>query len=159
MSKYTYSIRSYYPEYKEPWVTFKKNLNKQFAEGYFFALCESPSPRPHTQLVRSDGKVIDEFEAHEEVHIGMVAGFATAEQLRRAAQKALDRADRIDKMNIKILGKIKNRFGDDRIEMPEDIWTNNKYRIRLDQTGEWSKITKCYDLAMASVIELGIIGE
>jgi hypothetical protein len=36
--------------------------------------------------------VVDEFEAHEEVHIGMVAGFATAEQLRRAARKALERA-------------------------------------------------------------------
>ena len=157
MSKYTYSIRSYYPEYKDPWMTFKKNLNKQYAEGYFFALRESPSPRPHTQLVRSDGKVIDEFEAHEAVHIGMVAGFATAEQLRRAAQKALDRADRIDKMNIKILGKIKNRFDTDCIEMPEDIWINNKYRLRLDRTGEWTVVT--YPIGSASIIELGIIEE
>ena len=62
-------------------------------------------------------------------------------------------------MNITLIGKIKNRCGDDRIEMPEDIWTNNKDRIRLDKTGEWSKITKCYDLAMASIIELGIIEE
>jgi hypothetical protein len=98
MSTYTYSIRSYYPEYKEPWIAFKKDLNRQYAEGYFSALREHPSPRPHTQLVRSDGKVVDEFEAHEEVHIGMVAGFATAEQLRRAAQKALERADRLDKL-------------------------------------------------------------
>jgi hypothetical protein len=97
MNKYTYSIRSYYPEYKEPWMTFKKNLNRQYALGYFDALRESPSPRPHTQLVRSDGKVVDEFKAVEEVHIGMVAGYPNAEQLRRAAQKALDRSDRIDK--------------------------------------------------------------
>jgi hypothetical protein len=157
MSKYTYSIRSYYPEYKQPWMAFKKNLNRQYALGYFDALREQPSPRPHTQLVRSDGKVVDEFEAHEEVHIGMVAGFATAEQLRRAAQKALDRADRIDKMNIKILGKIKNRFDKDLIKMPEDIWTNNKYRIRLDQTGEWEKVS--YDIGVASIIELGIVEE
>jgi hypothetical protein len=157
MNKYTYSIRSYYPEYKQPWMTFKKNLNKQFAEGYFHALFERPSPKPHTQLVRSDGKVVGEFEAHEEVHIGMVAGFATAEQLRRAAQKALDRADRIDQMNIKILGKIKNRFDKDLIKMPEDIWTNNKYRIRLDQTGEWEKVS--YDIGVASIIELGIVEE
>jgi hypothetical protein len=46
--------------------------------------------------------VVDEFEAHEEVHIGMVAGFATAEQLRRAAQKALERADRIDKLKTNV---------------------------------------------------------
>jgi hypothetical protein len=98
MSKYTYSIRSYYPEYKEPWVEFKKNLNRQYAEGYFSALYERPSPCPHTQLVRSDGKVVGEFKANEEVHIGMVAGFASSEQLRRAAQKALERADRIDKL-------------------------------------------------------------
>ena len=109
MNKYTYSIRSYYPEYKEPWITFKKDLNRQYAEGYFFALRESPSPRPHTQLVRSDGKVVDEFEAHEEAHIGMVAGFATAEQLRRAAQKALDRADRIDKLKEKEQNRLVTR--------------------------------------------------
>ena len=157
MSKYTYSIRSYYPEYKEPWITFKKDLNKQYAESYFFALRESPSPRPHTQLVRSDGKIVDEFEAFEEVRIGMVAGYPNAGQLRRAAQKALDRADRIDEMNIKILGKIKNRFDDDLIKMPEDIWINNKYRMRLDKTGEWSKIS--YDIGAASIIELGIIEE
>jgi hypothetical protein len=102
MNKYTYSIRSYYPEYKQPWITFKKNLNRQYAEGYFFALRESPSPCPHTQLVRSDGKVIDEFEAVEEVHIGMVAGYPSSEQLRRAAQKALERADRIDKLKTNV---------------------------------------------------------
>ena len=55
--------------------------------------------------MRSDGKIVSEFEANEEVHIGMIAGFATAEQLRRAAQKALERADRIDKMNIKTYNK------------------------------------------------------
>jgi hypothetical protein len=109
MSKYTYSIRSYYPEYKEPWVTFKKNLNRQYAEGYFSALYERPSPYLHTQLVRSDGKVVGEFEANEEVHIGMVAGFATAEQLRRAAQKALDRADRIDRANEKEQNRLVTR--------------------------------------------------
>lgn len=59
--------------------------------------------------------------------------------------------------NIKILGKIKNRFDDDRIMLPDDIWINSKYVIRLDQTGEWKRITKIYDLAMASVIELGVI--
>ena len=159
MSKYTYSIRSYYPEYKEPWITFKKDLNRQYAEGYFFALRESPSPCPHTQLVRSDGKVVDEFKAVEEVHIGMVAGYPSAEQLRRAAQKALERADRIDKMNIKILGKIKNRYGDDCIPMPEDIWTNKNYRVRLDQSGEWVNITSYTTLTMASIIELGIVKE
>jgi hypothetical protein len=102
MNKYTYSIRSYYPEYKEPWITFKKDLNRQYAEGYFSALYERPSPFPHTQLVRSDGKVVGEFKANEEVHIGMVAGFASSEQLRRAAQKALERADRIDKLKTNI---------------------------------------------------------
>ena len=157
MNTYTYSIRSYYPEYKESWIAFKKDLNKQYAQGYFNALRERPSPRPHTQLVRSDGVVVDEFEAIEEVHIGMVAGYPSSEQLRRAAKKALERADRIDKMNIKILGKIKNHFDDDLIKMPEDIWANNKYRIRLDLTGDWSEVT--HDVGMASIIELGVIRE
>ena len=57
----------------------------------------------------------------------------------------------------KYLGIIKTLYDSDRIEIPEDIWVNKNYRVRLDQTGEWFKITKCYDLVMASVIELSII--
>lgn len=102
MNKYTYSIRSYYPEYKQPWIAFKKNLNRQYALGYFDALREQPSPQPHTQLVRSDGVVVEEFQEHEEVHIGIVAGYPSSEQLRRAADKALKRADRIDKLKTNV---------------------------------------------------------
>jgi hypothetical protein len=58
---------------------------------------------------------------------------------------------------MKYLGKIKNRYDDDRIEMPNDIWINKNYRVRFDQTGEWSKIAKYYDLTMASIIELSVI--
>lgn len=59
--------------------------------------------------------------------------------------------------NIKILGKIKNRFDDDRIMLPDDIWINPKYVIRLDKIGEWKKIGKYTDLVVASIIELGVI--
>lgn len=58
-------------------------------------------------------------------------------------------------MTIKILGKIKNRWGDV-MPFPNDIWTNSSYRIRLDETGDWIKISNHHSLAMASVVELGI---
>jgi hypothetical protein len=62
-------------------------------------------------------------------------------------------------MNITVIGKIKNRFGDDCIPMPEDIWTNKNYRVRLDQSGEWVNIASHTTLTMASIIELGIVKE
>ena len=42
--------------------------------------------------MRSDGRVMEEVPAREDVAIGMVAGWPTAEQFERAANKALERA-------------------------------------------------------------------
>jgi len=52
-------------------------------------------PRLHLRLVRSDGKIMDEIEAHDDVGIGQVAGWPTAEQYESAAERALERARKI----------------------------------------------------------------
>lgn len=49
-------------------------------------------PRPQLRIVREGGKVVDILEGREDVNIGMVAGFPTAEQYERAGNKALERA-------------------------------------------------------------------
>jgi hypothetical protein len=54
---------------------------------------------------------------------------------------------------MKYLGVIKNRYSDDSIPWPEDIWVNKKYRVRLDGR-EWCRIISFKDLCMASIIEL-----
>ena len=68
----------------------------QFCRGYMHAKRDY-FPRLAHRLVRSDGKIIEEFSAHDEVGIGMVAGWPSAEQYERAAAKAMDRADVIRK--------------------------------------------------------------
>ena len=52
-------------------------------------------PRVHLRMVRSDGKIIREITEHDDVGIGMIAGFPTAEQYERAAERALERAKKI----------------------------------------------------------------
>jgi hypothetical protein len=46
-------------------------------------------------MVRSDGKIVRELTEYEDVGIGMIAGFPTAEQYERAAERALERARKI----------------------------------------------------------------
>lgn len=52
-------------------------------------------PRVHLRMVRSDGKIVCELAAHDDVVIGMIAGFPTAEQYERAAERALETARKI----------------------------------------------------------------
>ena len=59
---------------------------------------------------------------------------------------------------MKYLGKIKNRYADDTISQPEDLWVNKRYRIRADG-GDWTHIQSYKSLCMASVIELAITSE
>jgi hypothetical protein len=57
------------------------------------------SPRCAMRLMRSDGKIIEELAADEDVGIGMIAGWPTAEQYELAAAKALQRAHIIRENN------------------------------------------------------------
>ena len=69
----------------------------QYCKGYMAAKREY-HPRLAHRLIRSDGRVIDQFEASEDVCIGQVAGHPTAEQYEAAAKRALDRAKSIREM-------------------------------------------------------------
>jgi hypothetical protein len=59
---------------------------------------------------------------------------------------------------MKYLGKIKNRYADDTISQPEDLWVNKNYRISADG-GKWTPIKSYSSLCIASVIELAITSE
>lgn len=66
----------------------------QYCQGYLDAR-KDYAPRLAYQLTRSDGKIIEALEARDDVSIGQVAGWPTAEQYEIAANKALDRAKAI----------------------------------------------------------------
>jgi len=66
----------------------------QFLQGYLDARSDM-SPRLAYRIMRDDGRIIEEIAARDDVSVGMVAGFPTAEQYERAAQKALDMAKAI----------------------------------------------------------------
>ena len=50
------------------------------------------TPRLAARIVRSDGKIIEELEAREDVGIGMIAGRPSPEQYEAAAARALKTA-------------------------------------------------------------------
>ena len=65
-----------------------------FCRGYLDAKSEH-SPMLAHRILRSDGKVVEELEAEEDVSVGMIAGWPTAGQYEAAAQRALDKAKAI----------------------------------------------------------------
>ena len=88
MSKYTYCIEC---PCLGKYNRFIKDRSKHYCEGYMDAM-RGQLPRIHLRMVRSDGKVMDEIEAFDDVGIGMVAGWPTAQQYELAAERALERA-------------------------------------------------------------------
>jgi hypothetical protein len=72
--------------------------SRQFCEGYLYAI-KNNAPRLAHKLVRSDGKAIQEVLEEKDVYIGQVAGWPSAEQYERAAQRALDKAEYIREKN------------------------------------------------------------
>lgn len=86
----------------EKWNAFIKGRSLGYCQGYMDAM-RNDYPRLHLRLVRSDGKIMDEITANDDVAIGMVAGWPTAEQYESAAERALEKAkkirDRIKKEN------------------------------------------------------------
>ncbi len=63
----------------------------QYCQGFLDAR-KDYSPRPAYRLMRSDGRVMEEVPAREDVKIGLIAGWPTAEQYEAAANEALERA-------------------------------------------------------------------
>lgn len=76
------------------WNAFVKDQTRSFCDGYMHAM-RGQMPRLHLRLVRSDGKIMEEIQAYDDVGIGQVAGWPTAEQYERAANRALERAAKI----------------------------------------------------------------
>lgn len=89
--KHTYHIEC---PFGGEWTPFIKDCPRSYCEGYMDAM-RGQAPRLHLRLVRSDGKVVDEVLANDEVNIGQVAGWPTAGQYERAALEALQRAAKI----------------------------------------------------------------
>ncbi len=83
--------------FMDGWNAFQKG-SRHYCNGYMDAM-RGQMPRLHLRLVRSDGKVIDEIQSHDDVGIGMVAGWPTAEQYETAANRALERAEKIRNRN------------------------------------------------------------
>lgn len=66
----------------------------QYCQGFLDAR-KDYAPRSAYRLMRSDGKIMEEIPAREDVNIGQIAGWPTAEQYEVAASKAFDRAKAI----------------------------------------------------------------
>lgn len=81
---HTYQIDAFY---NGSWVKLFQ-APMQYCLGYLDAR-KDHSPRNAFRLVRSDGKVVSQTEAQDDVSIGQVAGWPTAEQYEQAAEKAL----------------------------------------------------------------------
>ena len=86
--KHTYTIETMFGD---KWNAFIKDCPRSYCEGYMDAM-RGQAPGLHLRLMRSDGKVVDEVLANDEVNIGMVAGWPSAGQYERAAEEALRRA-------------------------------------------------------------------
>lgn len=71
---------------------------REFGIGYVFACRERPGPKLGIRLTRGDGKVVEEAPGTTEASIGLVAGFPTAEQYRRAAARCIARAEAIERL-------------------------------------------------------------
>lgn len=82
------------------WNQFIKDRPRNYCNGYMDAM-RGQMPRVHLRLVRSDGKIMDEIKAQDDVAIGQVAGWPTAEQYEAAANRALERAQKIRESNAK----------------------------------------------------------
>jgi hypothetical protein len=79
--------------YLETWRKFEEGP-KSYCDGYMDAMT-GQHPGIHLRMMRSDGKITREIKANDDVCIGMVAGWPTAEQYERAAEAALERARKI----------------------------------------------------------------
>jgi len=70
-----------------------------FLRGYAMGRSDTPAPRLGMRIVRSDGKVMEEWKSTTEVNIGMIAGWPTPGQYEAAAERALETAKRIRAAN------------------------------------------------------------
>ena len=72
------------------WVILAR-ASRAYCEGYFDAR-KDYSPRLAYRVVRPDGSIMDESAARDDVSIGQIAGFPTAEQYEQAGRRAFEMA-------------------------------------------------------------------
>lgn len=76
----------------------------QYCQGFLDAR-KDYAPRNAYRLMRSDGRVMEEVPARDDVNIGQIAGWPSAEQYESAANKALERAKAIrERANSEVSG-------------------------------------------------------
>jgi len=85
--KYDYHLETFS---RDKWIAMLHG-SMQYCQGFLDAR-KDYSPSNAYRLMRSDGKMMERVLAREDVCIGQVAGWPTAEQYERAANKALERA-------------------------------------------------------------------
>lgn len=86
--KHTYSIETLFGD---KWLAIVTLAERGYCKGWMDR-ASSSSPRPAFRVMRSDGKMVDTLCEREDVSIGQVAGFPTAEHYEAAAQRALEKA-------------------------------------------------------------------
>jgi hypothetical protein len=87
---YTYHLESFYIG---KWLKILQG-SMQYCQGFLDAR-KDYAPRNAYRLVRSDGKIMEEVAAREEVNIGQIAGWPAAEQYEVAGNRALEMARKI----------------------------------------------------------------
>lgn len=95
MARHTYRLQALHPSLG--WQDLAGGqTGREYGLGYIAARCEAPGPRVAVRLVRDDGHVVDAAPGIEGASIGAVAGWPTAEQYRRAAERCLALARAIE---------------------------------------------------------------
>jgi len=98
VSKYTYSFEVLLDDkWFRPFGMADTQLG--FLRGYAMGRNDTAAPRLAMRVIRSDGRVMDEYAAATEVNIGLIAGWPTPEQYEEAAKRALATAGRIREAN------------------------------------------------------------
>ena len=88
--KYTYAVESMC---LGKWCKLFTDT-RDFCAGYL-THAQYDHPRNALRIVRSDGKVMHELKADDEVSVGMIASYPTPAQYEHAAKIALEKAARI----------------------------------------------------------------
>lgn len=96
MAKYKYYLEIYC---LDKWMQIADET-RDYCLGYFNA-SKDQCPRNAIRIRRSDGKILDELKAFDDVCLGMIAGYPTAEQYEFAANRALEKAKIIRERNSK----------------------------------------------------------
>lgn len=85
--KHTYAVEAIC---LEKWVKLFTDT-RDFCAGYL-THAQYDHPRNALRIIRSDGKVMHELKADDEVSVGMIASYPTPAQYEHAAKIALEKA-------------------------------------------------------------------